>query len=115
MPATRAPPQPSRSRPASASADSGQAAPIVAAAPLPATTVADVGLKALKTARPVAHITFMVTKPLVELFSGQPFVDEVVPWSNELWPLIKTLRRGRYDVLLIARDGTTTVFSHHGE
>jgi len=58
-------------------------------------------LKALKTARPGAHITFMVTKPLAELFFGQPFMDEVITWSNDLWPLIKTLRRGRYDVLLM--------------
>ncbi|MDO9391629.1 MAG: glycosyltransferase family 9 protein [bacterium] len=58
-------------------------------------------LKALKTARPGAHITFMVTKPLAELFFGQPFLDEVIIWTNGLWPLIKTLRRGRYDVLLM--------------
>ncbi len=58
-------------------------------------------LKALKTARPEAHITFMVTKPLAELFFGQPYLDEVITWSNGLWPLIKTLRRGRYDVLLM--------------
>ena len=58
-------------------------------------------LKALKTARPEAHITFMVAKPLKELFFGQPFVDEVVNWSNGLWTLMKTLRRGRYDVLLM--------------
>ena len=58
-------------------------------------------LKALKTARPEAHITFMVTKPLAELFFGQPFLDEVITWSNGLWPLIKTLRRGRYDDLLM--------------
>jgi ADP-heptose:LPS heptosyltransferase len=58
-------------------------------------------LKALKAARPGAHITFMVAKPLAELFLGQPFLDEVITWSNGLWPLIKTLRRGRYDVLLM--------------
>ena len=58
-------------------------------------------LKALKTARPEAHITFMVAKPLAELFFGQPYLDEVIPWSNGLWPLIKTLRRGHYDVLLM--------------
>jgi len=58
-------------------------------------------LKALKEARPGAHITFMVTKPLAELFFGQPFLDEVITWSNDLWSLIKTLRRGRYDVLLM--------------
>ena len=58
-------------------------------------------LKALKKARPGAHITFMVTKPLAELFFGQPFLDEVITWSNDLWPLIKTLRRGRYDALLM--------------
>jgi len=58
-------------------------------------------LKALKTARPGAHITFMVAKPLAELFSGQPFLDEVITWSNDLRPLIKSLRRGRYDVLLM--------------
>jgi ADP-heptose:LPS heptosyltransferase len=58
-------------------------------------------LKALKTARPEADITFMVAKPLAELFFRQPFLDEVITWSNGLWPLIKTLRRGRYDVLLM--------------
>lgn len=58
-------------------------------------------LKALKTARPGAYITFMVARPLAELFSGQPFLDEVITWSNDLWSLIKTLRRGRYDVLLM--------------
>ncbi|MBI5805245.1 glycosyltransferase family 9 protein [candidate division TA06 bacterium] len=58
-------------------------------------------LKALKAARPGAHITFMVTKPLAELFFDQPFLDEVIIWTNGLWPLIKTLRRGRYDVLLM--------------
>ena len=58
-------------------------------------------LKALKTARPEADITFMVAKPLVELFSGQPCLDEVVPWPNGLGPLIKALRRGRYDILLM--------------
>jgi ADP-heptose:LPS heptosyltransferase len=58
-------------------------------------------LKALKAARPGAHITFMVAKPLAELFLGQPFLDEVITWTNDLWPLIKTLRRGRYDVLLM--------------
>jgi ADP-heptose:LPS heptosyltransferase len=44
-------------------------------------------LKALKAARPGAHITFMVAKPLAELFLGQPFWDEVITWTNDLCPV----------------------------
>ncbi|MBI4727081.1 glycosyltransferase family 9 protein [candidate division TA06 bacterium] len=58
-------------------------------------------LMALKKAKPEAVVTYMAASAFVELFTGQPYLDEVSIWPNNLWHLVKALRRGHYDVLLM--------------
>jgi len=58
-------------------------------------------LKAIRKARPADLVTFMVARPFVELFSDQPYADEVIAWPESLWDLIQTLRRGSYHAVLM--------------
>jgi len=58
-------------------------------------------LKALRKAKPEVFISFMIAQPLVELFAGQPYLDEVVSWGKNFFCLIYLLRQGRYEALLM--------------
>jgi ADP-heptose:LPS heptosyltransferase len=58
-------------------------------------------LGAVMKAKPEALVTFMVARPLVELFADQPYLDEVLAWPKDLWSLVKLLRRGRYHAVLM--------------
>ncbi|MDQ7798565.1 MAG: glycosyltransferase family 9 protein [Candidatus Edwardsbacteria bacterium] len=58
-------------------------------------------LKAIRKAKPEAFISFMTAQPLVELFAGQPYLDQVVSWGRNFFCLVHSLRQGRYEALLM--------------
>ncbi len=58
-------------------------------------------LMTLKKKLPESRITFMIASPLVELFAGQPYADEVMAWQPGLLPLSGILRRGKYTHVLM--------------
>ena len=65
---------------------------------------------ALREMSPEAHITLVVQEPYAALMRCAPAVQDViaVPWMGrrirwrDTWPLVRQLRRGRFDVALIA-------------
>lgn len=58
-------------------------------------------LMALKRKLSESEISFMIASPLAELFAGQPYLDEVIPWEPGLSRLSELLRRGKYTHLLM--------------
>jgi len=58
-------------------------------------------LMALRKKFPESSIAFMIASPLAELFVGQPYLDEVIPWENNFLNLIGKLHQGRYDAVLM--------------
>jgi ADP-heptose:LPS heptosyltransferase len=58
-------------------------------------------LMALRAKFPESKVSFMVAKPLAELFAGQPYADEVISWEPGFFTLIRILRQGRFTHLLM--------------
>jgi ADP-heptose:LPS heptosyltransferase len=56
-------------------------------------------------------ISFMVAPQLVELFKGQPYVDEVVSWDKNICCLFDVLRMGRYNSLLMLHPSKTLAWA----
>jgi ADP-heptose:LPS heptosyltransferase len=71
-------------------------------------------LTAIRHSQPEARVSFMVAPALTGLFAGQPYLDRVVPWEDGLGRLTTTLRRGRYDVLLMLHPSKLLAWSALG-
>ena len=62
-------------------------------------------LGALRKRYPQAYIAWLVQKKAEELLLGHPYLDEVIVferdrWISGLWPLIKKLRKRRFDLVV---------------
>jgi lipopolysaccharide heptosyltransferase I len=62
-------------------------------------------LSALRKRYPHAYIVWLVQKKAEEVLLGHPYLDEIITfdrdkWISRLWPLIKKLRKSRFDLVI---------------
>ena len=68
-------------------------------------------LKYLRHNQPGARVSFMTAATLVELFQGQPYTDDMVPYERGWFRLLWSLRRGRYDAVLMLKPAKTLAWA----
>jgi heptosyltransferase III len=68
-------------------------------------------LKYLRHNLPDARISYMLAQPLLDLFRGQPYADEVVPYRSGLLELWQGLRRSRYSHVLMLKPAKTLAWA----
>ena len=68
-------------------------------------------LKALRKKLPGAKLRFMVAQAFTDLFAGQPYLDEVVPWPKDLLSMTQLLRQKKFDALLMLHPSKTLAWA----